>query len=39
MASFKCKYADVKEIFEWYEKYADDKAKELYDENLKLIEE
>lgn len=30
MASFKCKYADVKEIFDWYEKYADDKAKELY---------
>lgn len=27
--SVKCKYSDIKDIFEWCEKYADDEAREL----------
>lgn len=27
--SVKCKYSDIKAIFEWCEKYADDEAREL----------
>ena len=27
--SIKCKYSDIKAIYEWCEKYADDEAKEL----------
>lgn len=27
--SVKCKYQDIKDIFNWCEKYADDEAKEL----------
>lgn len=27
--SVKCKYSDIKDIFEWCEKYADEEAKEL----------
>lgn len=28
--SIKCKYADIKEIYDWYEKYADEKLKSMY---------
>ena len=27
--SIKCKYADIKAIYDWCEKYADDEAREL----------
>lgn len=27
--SIKCKYSDIKAIYDWYHKYADDEAREL----------
>lgn len=29
--SVKCKYADIKEIYDWYNRYADEKMAKLYD--------
>ena len=28
--SIKCKYSDIKAIYEWYKRYADDKMAQLY---------
>lgn len=34
----KCKYKDIKDIYEWCEKYADDMAKELLGKQLSIHE-
>ncbi len=32
--TIKCKYADIKAIYDWYHKYADEKMAKLYDKQL-----